>query len=72
MKAAEQQHCLYARVFDGLPGMAEWRRTLAGRPSVRNAVTAEYAERLADFLRRKDSALSRMMETSGIPFRQTA
>ncbi|CAG1013462.1 MAG: glutathione S-transferase family protein [Rhizobiaceae bacterium] len=59
-------------VFDGLPGMAEWRRALAGRPSVRNAVTAEYAERLADFLRRRDSALSRMMEPSGLTLRQTA
>lgn len=59
-------------VFDGLPGMAEWRRTLAGRPSVRNAVTAEYPDRLSDFLRRRDSALSRMMEPSCLTLRQTA
>ena len=59
-------------VFDGLSGMAEWRRALAGRPSVRNAVTAEYPERLADFLRRKDSALSRMMELSCLTLRQPA
>ena len=59
-------------VFDGLQGMAEWRRTLAGRSSVRNAVTAEYPDRLADFLRRKDSALSRLMEHPRIALRQTA
>jgi glutathione S-transferase len=59
-------------VFDGLSGMAEWRRALAERPSVRNAVTAEYPERLADFLRRRDSALSRMMELSCLTLRQTA
>lgn len=59
-------------VFDGLPGMAKWRRALAERPSVRNAVTAEYPERLADFLRRRDSALSRMMEPSSLTLRQTA
>jgi glutathione S-transferase len=59
-------------VFDGLRGMAEWRRALAGRPSVRNAVTAEYPDRLGDFLRRRDSALSRMMEPSCLTLRQTA
>ncbi|WP_299047138.1 glutathione S-transferase family protein [uncultured Tateyamaria sp.] len=59
-------------VFDGLPGMAEWRHALAGRSSVQNAVTAEYPERLADFLRRKDSALSRMMELSCLTLRQSA
>lgn len=59
-------------VFDGLLGMVEWRRTLAGRTSVRNAVTAEYPDRLADFLRRRDSALSRMMEPSCRALRQTA
>ncbi len=59
-------------VFDGLPGMAEWRRALAGRPSVRNAVAPDYPDRLADFLRRKDSALSRMMEPSWLTLRQSA
>lgn len=59
-------------VFEGLPGMSAWRRELADRPSVRNAVAPDYPDRLADFLRRKDSAFSRMMEHSGIPFRQTA
>lgn len=59
-------------VFDGLQGMVEWRRTLAGRPSVRNAVTAEYPERLADFLRRRDSALSGIMEPSCLTLRKTA
>lgn len=59
-------------VFDGQRGMAEWRRTLAVRPSVRNAVTSEYPDRLADFLRRRDSALSRLMAPSGLMLRQPA
>lgn len=59
-------------IFDGLPGLAEWRHALAGRPSVQSAVTAEYPERLADFVRRKDSALSRMMEPSWLTLRQSA
>ena len=59
-------------VFDGLAGMSAWRRALADRPSVRKAVAPDYHDRLADFLRRKDSALSWKMEHSGMPFRQSA
>jgi glutathione S-transferase len=59
-------------VFDGLPGIADWRRALADRVSVRNAVASDHADRLADFLRRKDSALASMMEMSPVPIRQSA
>ena len=59
-------------VFGGLPGVAEWRRALAGRPSVQNALSPDYHERLADFLRRRDSALSRMMEPPCAALRQSA
>ena len=60
-------------VLDGLTGDAG----LASRhwPSGRRCGTqsrADYHDRLADFLRRKDSALSRLMEHSCIALRQTA
>lgn len=58
--------------FDGLTWMLAWRRELADRPSVRNAVAPDYADRLADFLRRKDSALSRLMPPSGPALRHSA
>jgi glutathione S-transferase len=51
-------------VFDGLAGISAWRRALGDRPSVRRAVAPDYHERLAAFLCRKDSALSRMMKRS--------
>lgn len=59
-------------VFDSLDGMAAWCRSLAGRPSVRNTVTADYDEGLFDFLCRKGGALSQMMEHSSTKFRQSA
>lgn len=39
----------------------DWRARLAARPSVQGAVAPDYAARLADFLRRRNSALSRRM-----------
>ena len=59
-------------VLDGLTWMQAWRRELAERPSVRTAVAPDHDDRLADFLRRKDSALSRLMEHPRIALRQTA
>jgi glutathione S-transferase len=58
--------------FDGLTWMQAWRRELANRPSVQNAVAPDYHDRLADFLRRKESALSRMMEPSWLTLREPA
>lgn len=49
------------RVFDAAPKVAAWRAALAERPSVRGAVAADYPERLADFLRGRESHLSRLM-----------
>ena len=44
-------------VFDGLPRVTAWRNALAQRPSVRGAVTDDYAERLRVFLRNHDAWL---------------
>ena len=46
-------------LFDGLPRVQAWREALAGRPSVREAVAAGYAERLRGFLLERGGALSR-------------
>ena len=48
-------------VFDALPKVRAWRAALAGRPSVRDAVAADYPERLALFLQARGSHLSRLM-----------
>ena len=45
----------------GLPRIARWRATLAARPSVRNAVRADYPERLMAFLARRGSHLSSLI-----------
>jgi glutathione S-transferase len=37
-------------IFDDVPKVREWRAALAGRPSVRNSVGADYPERLRAFL----------------------
>jgi glutathione S-transferase len=42
------------------PKLAQWRRSLAERPSVREAVSAEYPELLRDFLQRRNSWISRL------------
>jgi len=47
-----------AGLFDRLPRLQSWRAALAGRPSVRAAVDAGYAERLRGFLRQRGTALS--------------
>jgi len=48
-------------VFDGLPKVQAWRTALAQRPSVRDAVTADYPDRLRTFLRARRSNLSALM-----------
>ena len=47
-------------VFAGEPKVVAWRRALAERASVRNAVVPDYAERLIAFVRRQDGVLARM------------
>lgn len=46
-------------VFEGLPQVHAWRRALATRPSVRDAVASDYEARLEAFLRRQPSWLAR-------------
>ena len=48
-------------LFDRLPRVQAWRRALAGRASVREAVSAGYAQRLRGFLRERGGALSRRL-----------
>jgi glutathione S-transferase len=54
-------------VFDTTPKVRVWRQALAARPSVRGAVTTDYPELLAAFLRGRGSHLSSLM-----PDRSTA
>lgn len=44
-------------VFEGLPRIAAWRKVLAARQSVRDAVTGDYADRLKGFLQHHDAWL---------------
>lgn len=46
--------------WDGLPKVRRWRESLAGRPSVQQAVSPRYRELLLAFLVKRGSALSRM------------
>lgn len=46
-------------VMDELPRVVRWRAALAQRPSVRDAVGADYPSRLLAFVRARNSALSR-------------
>ncbi len=48
-------------VLDGAPKVRAWRAALAARASVQGAVTANYPERLAAFLRARRSYLSSLM-----------
>lgn len=48
-------------VFSGLPKVSAWRRALAARASVRDAVTPDHAERLRAFLRQREGVLAAMM-----------
>jgi len=48
-------------VFDGLPKMQAWRRALAERPSVAQAVTDDYPKRLHTFLLARRSYLTMLM-----------
>lgn len=48
-------------LFDGLPRVQAWRAALAGRPSVREAVSEGYAQRLRGFLLERSGVLSRRL-----------
>ena len=47
-------------IFAGKPKLHRWRKSLAGRPSVRTAVSADYPALLRDFLDRRNSWISRL------------
>ncbi len=48
-------------ILAGKPNIAAWRKALAQRPSVRDAVTPDYPERLLAFFEGKQSALTRKL-----------
>jgi glutathione S-transferase len=48
-------------VFAATPKVRAWREALAQRPSVRDAVVPDYAERLQAFLRRHDGHIATLM-----------
>ena len=48
-------------LVNGLPALATWRAGLAARPSVRDAVRADYPQLLTDFLRNRKSRISQMI-----------
>jgi glutathione S-transferase len=45
-------------ILAGKPKLARWRKSLAARPSVRSAVSADYPALLRDFIDRRNSWLS--------------
>lgn len=51
-------------ILSDCPKIAAWRAELAQRHSIRNAVSADYPERLHDFLLRRNAHLSHYMETT--------
>lgn len=50
--------------WNGVPKVQRWREALAVRPSVVDAVSPAYGERLQGFLRARNSALSRRMDVA--------
>src|SRR5579872_1277751 len=47
-------------ILSGKPKLARWRASLAARPSVKSAVSAEYPALLQDFLKRRNSWMSQL------------
>lgn len=50
-------------VFEGRPKLVAWRKALAGRQSVKDAVVSDYAERLQAFVAKQDGILAGMLES---------
>ena len=55
------------QILAGKPKVTAWRRLLATRPSVRDAVARDYERRLRSFLEARTSHLSRLMLDAGGP-----
>jgi glutathione S-transferase len=47
-------------ILSGKPKLARWRASLAARPSVKSAVSAEYPALLHEFLKRRNSWMSQL------------
>jgi glutathione S-transferase len=47
-------------IFTGKPKLVQWRTALAARPSIRDAVRADYNDLLRAFLKKKGSYLSQL------------
>jgi glutathione S-transferase len=47
-------------IFAGKPKLVQWRKALAARPSIRDAVRADYNDLLRAFLKKKGSYLSQL------------
>jgi glutathione S-transferase len=54
-------------ILTGKEKLARWRAALAARPSIRHAVSADYAVRLWAFLKARKSHLSYLMSVAGRP-----
>ncbi|HUS53291.1 MAG TPA: glutathione S-transferase family protein [Thermohalobaculum sp.] len=53
-------------ILTGKPELAAWRMALAARPSVRDAVSPDYPERLRAFFERKGSALTALIREAAL------
>jgi len=53
-------------ILDGKPKVTRWRRMLAARPSVRDAVVGDYGPRLLRFVEGRNSHLSQLVANAGI------
>jgi glutathione S-transferase len=61
--------CYFARfgaiadfqIFNATPKVINWRSSLQSRPSVIRAVTPEYPERLAEFLKKRPAYLATLI-----------
>jgi len=52
-------------ILTGKPKLAQWRKALAARPSVRSAVSADYPALLHAFIARRNSWLSGLQSRGG-------
>lgn len=53
-------------LLDHRPKLAAWRQALAARPSIRDAVAPDYADRLAAFVRRQGGHLGRLFDRASV------
>ena len=51
-------------ILHGKPKLAEWRKALGDRPSVKDAVTGDYEARLRRFLNARNAHITRMMQAA--------